>query len=358
MIPYFFIFFTCFIFAILDLSVKNNAFKNGLLLVWGCIIIVFSGFRWETGTDWENYLAAFNNIPNLRLGESGYELFYEILIRISSQFSNEYTLVLFLTAIVIYSCTYFTLKKFSPYPIFSLLLLLSYSINSIGFGYRQDLAIALTFFSFLFIVKRQFFFFLTFIVVATLFHQSAIIFLPAYWIAKFAWNKKSVMILSLFGVLLYTLTLRIQHFALFYSDSAAIKILSYTEMTPEEKVMGDGDPLMILLRGFLNRFFLIIPPLLVILINRSKSKYVIEIFNIMLFSLVLFILLSPLGYVFLRFTRYYEIFHIILVPLVISLASPKTRVFLIAFYLVYCIFKFSFVLLTDKGIYVPYNTIF
>ena len=50
--------------------------------VFGDYNCFFARLRWETGTDWKNYLVAFNNIPNIKFGESGYEVFYEILVRL------------------------------------------------------------------------------------------------------------------------------------------------------------------------------------------------------------------------------------------------------------------------------------
>ena len=358
MIPYFVIFFICFNLAIFDISLNNKALKRLFLLFFGIIIVFFAGLRWETGTDWENYLAAFNNISNINFGESGYELFYEILVRISSQFSGNFTFFLFLTAIIIYSSSYFILTKFSPYPIFSLLLLLSYSLNSSGFGYRQDLAIAITLFSFYFISRSNFWLFFISVIVATFLHQSAIVFLPAYWVSKFNWNKKSIIIMLLISIGSYFLISKFQDIALLFSDSAAVKVLNYSEMSPEEKLMGNGDSIVILVRGLLNRLLLLIPPLLIINKWINRDQNLIQVFNLVLFSVFLFILLYPLGYVFLRFTRYYEIFHIILIPLSISFSSRKSKVLLITFYLAYCIFKFFFVITTDTGIYVPYKTIF
>ena len=358
MIPYFVVFFICFLFTLFDLFVKNKTLKNGMILFFGGIFILFAGLRWETGTDWDNYLNAFNSIQNAEFGESGYEFFYELLLRFSMLLSSKYTLVTFLTAIIIFTLTTTTIKKYSPYPLFSLLLLLSYSINSIGFGYRQDLAISICFFSTYFILKRKLFLFFSLVLIATLFHQSAIIFFPAYWVSRFVWNKKTIIYLTILIIIFYFLISKIGYIASIYSQSAAYKVSNYNEMSQEESLMGNDNPITLLLRGIFNRILIIVPPVIVLLNNKTRNSYLLYIFNIMLFGFVLFILLSPLGYVFLRFTRYYEVYQIILIPLAIYFSKPKIRLFLISIYLVYCLFKFSFVLIFDKNVYVPYQTIF
>jgi hypothetical protein len=41
-------------------------YKIGFSCLFGLQLFFFAGLRWETGTDWKNYLAAFNNIPNIK----------------------------------------------------------------------------------------------------------------------------------------------------------------------------------------------------------------------------------------------------------------------------------------------------
>lgn len=358
MIPYFIVFFICFLFSLFDLFVKNNSLKNKMLLFFGLIFIFFAGLRWETGTDWDNYFDAFNSIENAEIGESGYEFFYELLLRFSMLLSNEYTLVTFLTAIIILVLTTNTIKKYSPYPLFSLLLLLSYSINSIGFGYRQDLAISFCFFSTYFILKRKLLLFCLLVLIAILFHQSAIIFLPAYWVSQFIWNKKTIIYLTLLIIIFYILFSQLASIASIYSQSAAYKVSNYSEMSQEESLMGNDSATTLLFRGLINRILIFLPPLLILFSTKTRNSNFMHIFNIMFFGLVLFILLSPLGYVFLRFTRYYELYQILLIPLAIYFSTPKFRYLLISFYILYCVFKFSYVLFSDNNIYVPYQTIF
>lgn len=358
MIPYLVVFFICFIFTLLDIYLNNSSLKKLMITLFGIIIIFFSGLRWETGTDWENYLLAFNSIKNVEVGTSGYEYFYELLLLFSSALSESYTLVLFLIATIIFLFTSSTLKKYSPYPIFSLLLLLSYSINSSGFGYRQDIAISICFFSIYYILKKRLLYFIFFVFIASLFHQSAIIFIPAYWASQFIWNKKNIIYLILFIIVFYFVISEISILARLYSESAASKLSIYNDMSPEEKLMGNQNKFVVLFRGILNRSFILIIPFIAIFLKKNNTDIFPKIFNIVFFGLILFILFSPLGYVFLRFTRYYEIFHIILIPLTLISFKQYHRLFLILFYLIYCIVKFIFVLYIDNNVYVPYQTIF
>jgi len=169
MIPYIIVFFICLLFSLLDFFVKSNILKYIMIFTFGIIIIVFAGIRWQIGTDWENYSTAFYTIQSIGFGKSGFEFFFELLLRTSIYFSGGFTLFLFLNAIIIFLSTSYTLIKYSPFPLFSLLLLLSYSFNSSGFGYRQDIAISICFFSAYFIFERKLLLFILSVFIATLF---------------------------------------------------------------------------------------------------------------------------------------------------------------------------------------------
>lgn len=358
MIPYFIVFFICFLLTLFDFSTKSRNVKNLLLIGYGVLIIFFAGIRWETGTDWENYVFAFYVINNnTKLGVSGYELFYELFVFLSSTLIKKYTFILFTTASTIYLLTASSVKKYSPYPLFSFLLLLSYSINSSGFGYRQDLAIAITFFSLYYIINNKVYHFIALVIIATFFHQSAIIFLPAYWIAKINWNRKKILILFFFLTIIYFLSNSVSDIAAIYSDTAEMKVSAYTELDEDQKTMGKGDPITLLIKGLSNRLVLFIPALLVFYKNKENVLYK-AILNIFIFGISLYIIFFPLGAVFLRFSRYFDIFHIVLIPLAIYFSKRYTRFFLIIFYLTFCIVKFYLVLLTDENVYIPYKTIF
>ena len=105
--------------------------------------LYFAGFRWETGTDWNNYIFYFRTVDQLKSDVP--VLVYELLARTIKFIFGNYQFMLLITAALIITFTYKTISEFSPYPLFSVFLLYTYSLNSGGFGYRQDIAIALCF---------------------------------------------------------------------------------------------------------------------------------------------------------------------------------------------------------------------
>lgn len=358
MILYFVIFGLVLLLSLFDLGIKSQKNKGILILILSIIFILFASIRWEVGTDWDQYLWFFNIIDKADFGKAGHEFLYEVLLRIAKFLFGTYTGMLFLTAFIIISLTFRTIYKYSIYPILSILVLFAYSINASGFGYRQDIAIAITFFSFKFIYERKLIKFLVCILFATLFHQTAIIFTVAYWIYSIKWTRKYLILLIVSTVIGFFIMNKLDFIAGLYTQSAQGKLDYYLEN--KDETFGGGDsPVLILIRGIANRFFLLFLPLLIIFTKKNeKVEELKKLYNIFLFGFLFFLVFGSVAVVFLRFTRYFDIFQILVIPLTVYLSPPKHRVALILLLLTYFSIKFSVVILNDKNIYVPYQTIF
>jgi len=352
MVIYFAILVLILLLSLFDISyspIKNNKIKKDLLIVLGFILVLFAGLRWETGTDWNNYYYFFSTVKQFDIGESGFEILFELLARIISSIFRNYHFMLIATALIIILFTYRTIYKFSPYPILSILLLYTYSLNSSGFGYRQDIAIAICFFSFLFIYRRKFIPFILCILSAFLFHQSALIFIPAYWIFTIKWNIKIVLIYLGSTLLSYILVANIETLITLFFSSEIHKLEQYTSDF-ESSTTG-------ILIGIMNRVIILFIPILIILNNKDKDTVFLKgILNILLLGTIMYIVLSPLGTVFTRFTRYYDIFQIIILPYSLFVATKNEKVAYWILILLYYIFKFAIVMITDQQIYIPYRT--
>lgn len=358
MTPYFLVYAIISMFAIFDFSIEQRKVKTLLMFLLGIFFICFAGFRWDVGTDWEQYLYFFNVVDLSSIGQAGHEFFYEILLRISRSIFDNYTAMLFLTACIIIYFTYSGIKKYSVYPILSILILYSYSINSSGFGYRQDIAIAIVFFAFRYIQQRKLKKFLVWIFIATLFHQTAIIFTCAYWVYNFKWNTKYFMILVISTILGYILMSKLDFIAGLYTQSAQGKLDYYMD-NKDETFGAGGDSTTVLLRGISNRLFLLLIPLLVIFTRKNeKIEELKKIYNIFLFGLIFFVVFGSVAVVFLRFTRYFDIFQILVIPLTVKLSPPKHRFPLFILLILYLFVKFFLVIVNDNDTYVPYKTIF
>lgn len=323
-----------------------------VMIFLGLIMVFLAGMRWETGTDWPNYLQFFNNIEKIPLWHSHMEIGYEFLVRaFKALFDEKYTPFLFFCAAFIVFFTYKATYKQSPYPIFSLFLLLSYSLVGSGFGVRQDLSISLTLLSLTFIQQRSFYKFAFLIFIASLIHNSAIIFFPAYYLYTLKWNLLTVLIFI--GVILLGIFLSESLMSTFGSMVSERKTELYMELGTEST----EDPYSSLVKGLSGRFlfFLICVPL-VSYKDRSDPHYN-GVFNIYVFGIIIYALFTPLNLVFSRLARPYDIFQILIIPLAYVQANRFYKLIIIAIIFAFSIFKFSTTIRSDAGVFVPYKTV-
>lgn len=90
------------------------------------------------------------------------------------------------------------IKKFSPIPFISCLTLISLEIFDFSMsGLRQAMALSFVCFAYPCILERKLKNYLLCMLMAWAFHSSALIFLPAYWLASYRIGTKQVMIIAI-----------------------------------------------------------------------------------------------------------------------------------------------------------------
>lgn len=316
-------------------------------------MILFAGLRWKTGTDWENYHYYFRIIDIRPFGDTAMELGYEVIVRFFKLVvSTNYTAFLFFCAIYIILITYVILYKYSPFPLFSLFLLLSYSFAGSGFGVRQDLSIALTLISFVFVVKRSLAKFVLVVLLAAMIHSSAIIFLPAYWLYTFKWNTIKVLAVIIFTLFCVLFSERIM--GTFGSLISARKIELYLTMGMETQT----NPYGTLIKALLGRFLFFATMVSFVNYEDEDKKMYNGLFNLYVFGIVVFSIFSPISLIFGRLARYYDIYQILLLPLAYLYAKRAYKIIIFLVVTVFSLLKFTTALNGAEGTFLPYKTIF
>lgn len=177
-----------FVLGVLDLRLKLTDFQRNFLIGLLYIIIVIQiGLRWETGTDWNPYLENFeiSDDYNFVLLNSltGFEIGYGTFVFIIKKIFDSYSFFLVLHATIFYAIIFKTSKKYSPYSFISLLFFYATNIGIVGSN-RQLLAIAICLTSLPFVIDRKPIKFFAIIIIATLFHSSALLFGVYYFFNK------------------------------------------------------------------------------------------------------------------------------------------------------------------------------
>lgn len=171
-------------------EIKNNSsqkkfyrsrqrFKYALIFL---VIFIFIGFRKEIGVDWENYKNIFIAVQDGAAYDS--KLFLASIILINYLELPWYYINVWCALIFIFGLHRFVLTL--PRPGLALLYALPYLIIIVALGYtRQSAAVGLFLFALSFMREKKYISYFFFIILASLFHSSAIIliFLPI-------WNEK------------------------------------------------------------------------------------------------------------------------------------------------------------------------
>lgn len=188
---------------------KNSKEKIIIFSLLGIgIPILLSSVRYKVGTDYNNYLDYYTIYSQLSFNEIlkyGSEFLFILIIKIAHIFEEPqimFAITAFLTVFITYKAILNKKEKLSISLMFALYIFLyyMYSLNII----RQALAVAIIFYSYRYILQNDFKKFLLMIIVATLFHTTAILFLPFYFIVpkKNEKNKKIMFIVRIMVILM------------------------------------------------------------------------------------------------------------------------------------------------------------
>lgn len=161
------------------------------------IPILIASLRYNVGTDYRNYVDLYKIYSNLSIQEtfsSNLEIFFLIIIKMS-YFFNDYQMMFaifsFLTVLILYRVIYEYKEKLSLGFMFFLYLFLYYttSFNII----RQALAVVIVAYSYKFILNREFKKFLITILIASMFHATALFFIPCYFVNLSNVKRKKII---------------------------------------------------------------------------------------------------------------------------------------------------------------------
>lgn len=159
-------------------------------IFWYLLIIAppvfISTIRYGVGTDYFNYISQFQIIKNSPLNTISWdEPLSFLLYKFSYWLFNSEIGFFFLSAFIIHlfvvmGIDFFKRDLSMPLALFAYyIMIFNFGLN----GIRQSIAMSIVFFSFRYLIKKNFIKYLIFIFIATLFHKTAIICLIFYLIA-------------------------------------------------------------------------------------------------------------------------------------------------------------------------------
>lgn len=295
----------------------NTAFSlkisNIYIFLSFLVLFLVLATRDHVGTDYQQYVTTYGNISINSLNTGDVEwlkqsiAFWWICKALSFFTSNYYymfavigfiTLFYFYKAIISVSCNW-------TYSLFLFLVFCLYyqSFNQV----RQVAAIAIIAYSYKFLKKENFKLFVTTIIVASLFHLSALVFMMAWFIRKIKINFKNIFIYMIVGVI----------FFLFFDKLVNLfNFISYirTYSSSETYSMEYG---MSTILNFIVRLLMYLGCLMFAKKTVAREKYTVALYNIVAICTVLQIGAISFN-IFGRITTYFYIAYIFLIPEVLK----------------------------------------
>ena len=186
---------------------KNPQFKITLYTTLA-VMVLFAGLRSAgVGTDSGSYARSFTNIDDME-GDWKEQLtdepgFYYLKL-ILSMVSNQYWVLFTGIALLTYSCVVIAIKRETEKIVIPLFVFITLGLYTFVFNAaRQGIAVAIYMLSFKFLFedhKTGFLKYCFFVFLAAMFHKTAVVALPLYFLFRQKYSPKMLVIIAVLGI--------------------------------------------------------------------------------------------------------------------------------------------------------------
>lgn len=225
MIPYLLILLFVSSTAYLGRRSGHTFIQRASLCVIGAALVLFAGLRdYRVGTDTGNYVRQFVRSDSFAsVAEGRNEIGYHFLSWLARSASDSYATLLLMTATIVVGCYLTTIVKLSKRYETALFLFITLGMYTFFFnGARQGIAAAICFSAIPFLLQRRVWPYMATVAFAVLFHRTALLALPLYFIAS---PRISTLRLALLAVAAAMIVVFLRVFvsfaAIFFDDKYA-----------------------------------------------------------------------------------------------------------------------------------------
>lgn len=281
----------------------TNSVRPNSLLVAGAMLmlVLISGLRSGIGDTYVYKQIYASNDFTWKYVLSEKDIGFGVLQMILKTISDDPQLLLFTAALITNVLIIYVLYKHSRMIDISLYVYITGGLFLVSMnGMRQLLAAAIAFLAIKFLVEGKFKRYVLVIIFASLFHQSALILLPIYFLVKVrAWSKATLGLLIL-AVLIVTGYERFT--AVLFT---AIEDTQYADYTTFDE--GGASAIRVVVQA---------APLFIAFIGRQRLRQIMPnmdiIINMTLIGLI-FMLISTQNWIFARMAIYFQLYSLILI---------------------------------------------
>lgn len=342
-----FFYIISFLISTFFYSLHNKQKKNKELYLFFAFMIPFfiSSLRYNVGTDYKNYENMYQGIASGKIATRGFEVGTLLIYKVANILGNSqyvFAISAFLTLFFIFHAIEYVNKEYRTLVYFCYIFLyFPSSFNVI----RQSLAMAIIFYGYKFLICKNIKKWCFTIMLATLFHSSAIICMPIYFLVTMRRQVIKLLIILIF----FIMALNYQFFLDIISKK--LPILAYYSSYAENNAQDSKNLLFFLHLIFLLLFFILRKPLLIR--NKTNDIY------LYLYAIAVILLLTGFVNVFLkRIALYFQLFEILLLANIPSIFIRRDRLLVRGVIATYALLMFivSAYVLRHADI-IPYNFI-
>ncbi|MGL6064069.1 MAG: EpsG family protein [Fusobacteriaceae bacterium] len=310
--------------SIFDIFTKSKKKELVYYVLIGGIAIVFMT-RYLVGWDWHNYSNDFYNL-NFEY-EKGYRLFVLLVNKIYSNFNFFIGLNTFIDFIMIG----WVLRKYSPYPIFSLFLYLGISGLSLEVDLLRNVkSIFLFLISLKSLKEKKIYVFLFLNILGMTFHITSIIYVFLYFLINRNWNKKIVFGVFTLGIIYYfsDYTLIVE----FFKKINFIQIDSYLELIPKNKINGISiffiERILFFTIIFSSSYFIKRNDINQNIVKENQGNLFLIFENSSYIYIFLFLFCSELSVITFRLSLLFVFAYWFIFPIIMSYSTTRIKIFI------------------------------
>lgn len=319
---------------------QNKLNSKSIFMKIACLsLFLFSALRYFVGWDYRAYFNTIFHRWNSISFMTNYEYLSQFLIRISQILNSPQFFFIINAGIVMY-LFYRTTWQYSKDPWISLILFLTFPLfylNSLSVV-RNFTAVMIIYYAQRYIKNEEFFKYLIAVIIATLFHTSAIIALIFYFLKDIRIKPYHQMLALIFAPLVRIL----------------IEFMVYTFVPRFSGYLEAVDHHV----GTRAIYFFVIIQIISVLFYKylEKSNFDNISYNIYFFGVLLYLMFANQGTVGHRLSLYGTIFSLIVIPDLVSIFKKKSDyVILKTLFYIFCTIIYIYMLQISAEGYIPYQ---
>lgn len=284
------------------------------------ILIVVAGLRWQVGTDYWAYSRNYTRYKNelwdsiTSFNEPG----INFISYISSLIYDDYATMFFISSLITVGLMVWTNSKYSNSFLVSILLYIFIGAWHGSFnGVRQYLAAAILFAGHRYIIDKQLWKYLFVVILASLFHISALSMIILYFVPKKRLKFKqiiSLLVVIVMSIFLYDFIFEIINSVFESNRSSTLVVTDY--------VTNNVNPLRILVMIAPIILYLFITPKKTL--NREDNFYI----NLLYVNATMYIITAGSTYL-ARFNIFTTVFLVLSIPRLFKGVDKKTTTFIL-----------------------------